>query len=490
MILKKFLAFILLFCLFNLISPISSLASDSHNYCKIIKSGKKYSLVDKSTKETILPPEYNRINKFKYEDNIIYTAEKNNSIVFYSPGGFYDNFLENYYSGFSNIKFENYPKNGSIIYSQKFGQSETRYGIINVENGIITITQPIFAKISFSDENSLIAKKLKISYAPLYDIIGYSGESNCFVRISDYLKETGLTGYCGKDLLEKSNIYENIEIKNGMIYSRYENSIHPEEKPILSINPVKSKGNITFDNNFGSGFIKFSSVQELYDFFEKNLNAEFINYPENIMLLNGNKLEITENGESKTLLYRNFNLNGKNSLFNRLTGLNVSFQNPDNIIAEKNNRWGVIDRNNNVIIPFEYNGIEPFNFQILEKITVSEGGKFKLEFIENKGDDGLFIARKNLYNSKTHKQKIYYYLIDSENNIISSYESISPEDTEDMLTVKQQTAKKNEEKIKAQRRKQLPVNILMFTADILFLPFYLIYPDMFNIHGTINYFGN
>mgnify|MGYP006916111879 CR=1 FL=1 len=397
-------------------------------------------------------------------------------------------FLQKYYSGYNGIKFKNYPENATLIYSQKNGQNKTSFGIINVNNGIIKITQPIFGKVSYPDDNSLISKHLNITFAPLNKILGYDLKLGCFIKAEDFLSDKNQNVYCGKALLQKAFVSENTEIVDGKIYSVFENIVYPEQNDIPFYKFVKSKGNITFSGNLTNENIKLNTLKEMYDFFESNLNVEFVNYPDNIMFVSSDKLEVIDNEGKKVILYRGYDLNDKDSVFNNLTGLNASFQNSGFISVKKNDCWGVIDKNKNIIIPFEYNYIEPFNYNIREKITKLPGGKLKSEYLGKTGDNGIFLARKILFDSQTKKKSRIYYLLDSENNILASYIGNNPEDNDDIYMLKSRSTKKAQDDATAERRKYLPQDIMYFALDLLFLPIYLIQPFSFDIHEDINYF--
>ena len=342
---------------------------------KTEKINSKYALIDKTANREVLPAIYDKIRKVKYDKKNIFIGETANYITLYSPDGLYDNFLRKYYLSNkynSAVKFINYPEKAVIVYKQN-----KKFGLIAFENGILNITKPIYEKVSYPDENSIVSRFLNISYAPYDSIIVYSS----YIK-GQYKFETLKNIFSGGDvkysiskiIFPKAEINEKIDVNETEMNVIYKNINFPEKKMIISDNKQ--------ENN------KYS-IEDIFSHIN-NTPFTFKGYPHNFVLKTGYHLFVYNNGEKSQIIKPCSDFQIQESLIRSLTGLDIDFDS-NNIIA-KHSEWGIINGNNEIKVPFQYDLIIPLGSEVYEDIIINEN-QTVIEY-KGKRETGLFLVKK------------------------------------------------------------------------------------------------
>ena len=438
--------------------------------CLIIFSPFAFASKEKDEVKKILPYKYERVRKIKTDKKIAYVGENTAFISLYSPDGLYDNFMRTYYSQnnkFQNMKFENYPDNGIIRYKQ--GE---KYGIIYVNGNIINIAKPVFEKVEFPDENSLASKILNVSFAPLDKIILYvkyplnktKGEY-IYKSAQALFNENPFAFKKGYVYMPSAFIDENIEVKNNNLYVTYKNITVDNNDYTFS--PRKNTPAMMPD---------ISNIGELYNFINNNTGFELKGYPPEGILKTGQKLYIFDDDKMQRIsgIYDDFKLNGTNIFINKLTGLNLSFQSPRKIIAKKTDKWGMIDQDGNVKIPFIYDEIFTQNINVNEKI--SENEKLVMEYISQSAENNIFIARKGKK----------YGVINENNEILVPFEYIKYSENNELDNVKTQVGITMKKDISRENRRETMHALPWILTSYLLFPLWLIMPYP-NLNVNIKY---
>ena len=434
---KKFFVSILIVFLMNLFFPLSlTMAQTEYKDVKgsniqIVKKDKKLGLIEKDTKNKILPVKYDRIKKLKIDDKLIFICVKDDFLTtIYSPDGLYSDYVSKYIEAnniLQNIKFINYPKNGVIRYKHK-----KNYGLIIPERNFIHILLPIIPQIKFPDEDSVIAKVLNISFAPLNDIYltAVFDYSPHYMSVTDYLNGKG--GISGKLVLTPANIDEDITVEHGRISVKYKNIKY-------------NKQNKFYVNSMSYPLYKAShldSVEQIYG----SLNADsslfyFDNYPKNMIILRKKSRQpkglVSYNSDAANWIdgCNDYYISGENSLISQLNNGIISFQNSDNFIVKSGKKWGIIDGNNNVKVDFIYDKIVPLQISIRENVIPindkNNSKKYKIVYEGKTKDLDLYLV----YKGKK------YGVIDSNENIIVPVENVKYADESDFKIIKKQISK-------------------------------------------------
>ncbi|MBQ9245219.1 hypothetical protein IJ182_03015 [bacterium] len=455
---KKIIAILLLILILNFSCPYSYVAfATGKGGLKIEKNNSKYGLYEKSLKGEILPSKYDKIKKIKFDSKILYIAETDLYITLYSPDGLYNDFLKQYYASNkvnSNVKFNNYPEIGTIRYKQN-----NKYGIIVVDKDRLHITKPLFDKVIFPDENSVAAKFLDISFAPSELIVAYynySKDKYIFQNLKQILNNEN-EFFNFKIFIQPAEITEIIDINNGVMTVNYEKANY-------------------FNNNFEIKKIvpyleNISNLDEIYYMADKYSGIKYINYPTAAMLKSGHKLYIFNDNKEEILVPCSDFL-VQNSIFKITTGIDISFQSPENIIA-KNGKWGIINSKNIVKVPFIYDEIYPLNSYTEEEVSSD-----KKEIIYKKSNDSiLYLARKGFGAG----------IIDEYNNVIVPFEYKRELNNKQILALQAQINNKiqsdNDKAARNNFKHELPYAIL----NLLLLPVWLLTPYPFNGYVHIDY---
>ncbi len=446
----------------------------------------------------IMPLEYDRIRKIKVNDKIVYVCEKNEFISLYSPDGLYDNFIKKYFiqnNKLQNMHFENYPTDGVIRYKRM-----DKYGIIYVKENIIHITKPMFEKVEFPDDNSLVGKMLNISFAPLDNIILYVKYPK--VKNSDkYLYLNAQTLFFSEDYvlnsgyvyLPPSIIREEINIKDNNLQVIYKNIKDVRNKYAIaytqdSIQLYDMKNNklIKYKNLNLKKIQKFpqiDSIESLYNFINTNTNLYLKNYPTKGKIQIGKKLYFFDSNKFDRLngIYDDFKLYGSGLYLNRLTGLKLCFDEENIIVAKRNDKWGIVDLFGEVRVPFIYDEITPIEIDLHEIISNIDDvniEQLNLEYVSQSKSKNLFIARNG--------QK--YGIINSQNDILVPLEYQKYSEKNDFDSIKTQidiTMQKEEQR---NNRKEMLHSIPWIITAYIIYPLSLLIPiPPVNLNINIDY---
>ncbi|MBQ9245169.1 hypothetical protein IJ182_02750 [bacterium] len=359
------------------------------------KSG--FELIDKSTQRNIFPVRCNKIRKRNLNHHPIYVCQAGSSVwpetYLYSPEHLFDNFIDNYFNFNNNlnkIKFINYPKNAIIKTKDKKGNAL----YVSLENGILGISNDFNNSPYFKFDNSIASRIFNIIFT------NKKYGSNEFLFIADVDEDISIND----GVLTVT--YKNISYNKFLSFNKYKNIKYTSEEQrkeiIDKINTLKK-------------------LSDIYEYISNNTSFEFEGYPLNAIIRIDNKLYIYENNKKISEIidnYEDFYFIDMEMAINRLLTLNIfSFQTPDNIIAKKDGKWGIIDRKNNIKVPFVYEAIYSKGSNTREKIIDTQdydATKLKIEFKGQTKDVNFFIA----------KQNGKYGVIDENNNILIPFETV------------------------------------------------------------------
>ena len=462
---KKFTIYFILICFLNLFNPLSICLAEEKMNLKIDKHNNISALLDKDTNKEILPYKYNKIRKVKYDKKTVYIGEAANYVTLYSPDGLYNDFLENYYKSNkynSNVQFQNYPARGIIRYKQ-----DKKYGLILAEKDKLHITKPLFEKIVFPDENSLAAKFLDISFAPEDTVIAYFTYMKGKYTFQNFkqILDCSPNYYNYKILPESANIKETVVFGNNSLIVEYGgNEYYKNSSDISNINEVKYNTDIYTPKDF-------------YNIINSAGKYNFINYPLKITVKDGYHLYAFENTLKYEITLPCSDFYIENSVINTLTGAEISLLNSENIIA-KNGNWGIINKNNEVKVPFEYDVIYPLNRSYNEHFYCK--------------DDALNCNLDVKYHSLPLKNELFlvkkgygWGIINDKNSIIVPFE-IQKQYSESEITKLKAEINSKVSADYTQNGKE-KYNLPLFLLDLLLLPIWLLMPNYVGFSAHIHY---
>ena len=500
---KKFFVYLLLVFFINLFIPLNVFAKTVIKYKdvkntdfqivkKVDNHEKSYGLIDKNTKREILPNIYMRIKVLKLGEKIIFTANAGEYFTLYSPDGLFKNYLEQYYKSnnyLQKIKFENYPAQGIIQYQKKVDKNKYKYGLI-VQNGDkIDVYKPNYNFKPFPDSNSIVSRMLNVTYLP----ISYY---KWFIQGNDYI-------YTPVRINEEVNIdpngtltvkYKDISIDDKYFVINKWESYYLKDLKIKDLKNSKKYVNIKApDKRAIEKFVKNAkSMEEIYIYLNASTNFEFINYPKNALIHLNNGLYLFENGK-KYLYWDDKKFNNwrfsdmsndyrdsfkldRNLLINEITGLEISFQDSDNLIVKnlQTKKWGIIDKNENIKVPFEYDEIYAQGNNITEIISNIEDINAKKLYIRYEGksnDYKLFLAKKGEYCG----------VINDKNEIIVPFENVNLMEEEGYKVFQkalENQLKQDKKSIKYGKVKRFFRRLPLNTFAIIMLPLAMVFPPL------------
>ena len=454
--------------------------------CIIVFSPIAFASKETDEIKKILPFKYERVRKIKADKKIAYAGENSAFISLYSPDGLYDNFMQTYYSQnnkLQNIKFENYPSEAVIRYKQG-----GKYGIIYVQGDFIHITKPVFDKVEFPDDNSIAGRILNVSFAPLDNIILYAkypyrnfgGEylyqsAKMLFYISPYAYHKGYV------FLNPAQVKENIRVENNNLYVKYEQILFPKSEfaitlagKNINLYNLKTFKKIEYKNINLAQMTQMpiiDSLSGLYEFINMNTAFKLNNYPLDGMMKIANKLYLFKNGQMQRLkgIYDDFKLTGDDLYINRLTGLNLSFQSDDNIIAKHGEKWGIVNSNGEIKVPFAYDEIYVLSANIEENISNIgdiDTQKLELDYISSETPETIYIARNGRK----------YGVINDNNEILVPFEYIKYSEDNDLNAVKSQIGITTQKELQRQNRKEIIHSLPWFITSIILYPLWLVMP--------------
>ena len=497
---KKFFVYLLLVFFINLFIPLNVFAKTQDKYkykdikdtdLQIVMKDKhsKKALINKKTNEQILPfAYYKKIKKVKFQNKIIISADTLNEVILYSPDGLFEDFFEKYISTnnyLQNIKFENYPKHVAIKYKKG-----DKYGLIIPDGNKIHILLPVHRNYEFLDGNSIASRMLNFTTSE--NIIEYGNKPENKRLFTEY----GIQGtiYVYSEFYVPYNIEEEITIKDGVLNVVNKNISQINKDKILVRESDKfylklKSGEKEYKNikvpdkkEIRNFVLNAESLEEIYNYIKNTTNFEFVNYPKNAMIQINNKIYIFENGNKYVYEISNnmdndnncVYFHDRNSIFTKVTGINISFQKLNNIIYKKE-KWGIVDKNGNIKVPFEYDGIYPQGSNIKEQIKNIDNlnaDKLVIEYLGQSKDSGLFLAKKG-YN---------YGVINDKNEIIYPFEIAKFMEFDDFNLLKKEINKKIRRDENSGRRDSIQhffiytLPLTLFT--IVLFPFAIVCPPI------------
>ena len=429
--------------------PLSFAGENGKTEYKILKNNGLFGLNNKKTNENIIPFEYKKIkkqendiykvknqnNKWKIltdkneifldgEFNKIKTFKINNKKAYkgiyskkiktvYMTSKDYDSnellkkiFEKN--NQISNIKFKNYPLSGTVILKKN-----GKYGFLSAQKDCIIYLPPKYHNIYVPDNSTIVFKFLGITYSDIENIKFYDGYYwfNFDKQGKEKNKKSYLSRFASSPYLE-----ENAEIKENNLIFNYVSKSDELNNVILSAFPNEK------ENYFGIGEIK-SNIKNYID-------------------LSGDDIKIFENKNIYSIPkknYEDFYFQDLNTIIYNVK--NISYSNPDRIFAKKGNKWGIIDKYENIISGFQFDDVFGLNVKEIVKLEengkkynfdyknvvvpknnvfmVKKGGKYAV--INDNGD--ILIPYQQFINKKMQNKIIKKY---EKNNLILPYQTDTP----------------------------------------------------------------
>ena len=461
---KKVVVYFLIICFSNLLNPLSYCIAEEKLNLKIEKKNNISALIEKNTKKEILPYKYTKIRKAKYDKKTLYIAQTPDYITLYSPDGLYDDFLENYYQSNkynSNIKFKNYPSRAIIRYKK-----DKKFGLILAERDRLHITKPVYEKIVFPDEKSIAARILNISFAPEDMVIVYSTyvkgkyTAQNFKQILDFDRNY----YNNKILPQSAKISENITINDNIITVKYDNFAF-------------NRGKIFANNDKTKYFTDIYTPLEYYNVINSTGKYNFENYPLDLTVKDGYHLYVYNNTLKYEITLPCSDFYIEESLLKTLSNEEIALNNGENIIA-KNGLWGIINKNNEIKVPFAFDEIYPLSSNYIEEFYCKEDAlncQESIIYIPVEQKQELFLVRRGLA----------WGIINSQNEFVIPLENQKTYNNDDFLKLKTEINKKISYDYEQNEKEKY--NVPLFILDLILLPIWLILPACVGVQAHIHY---
>lgn len=343
-----------------------------------------------NTGEVILPVKYDSVKVLKIKnDNFpgyndakhsIFFAKEENSWIAFTPTRQADEFFRrtyNYNNKVSWVKFYNYPTKGILQY-----KALGKYGLVIVTDNEVRIIEPKFEEFYFQDKNSAIFKQFNISFSNPDAILAKKhGKWGVINRFGE--ERVAFTH--NSVLMSDAIVHEDVEFNNKEIAFTFKDIELPIEDTVFVdhsqvINKMTGKTIMTYYGRKSSIISdSYSSGYFLQNTYAKNNKTEFIkfyDYPlEGIRKFKEGKkygLLIRKNGENFMIPaeYQDFNFQDSHSAIYQKLG--ISYSNPDFILAKKDGKWGIIDKNNKIVDDFKYKQVVTLNAITREKIDITK----------------------------------------------------------------------------------------------------------------------
>jgi len=306
----------------------------------------------------------------------------------------------------SHIKFNNYPDDGFFTL-----KNDNKYGFLRPVDDDYFFVLPVFDNIYPLDKYSLLFQMFGISNSYSDDLV-YKKESE---------KETDIHPFY--DFID-----EDIDIKDGNIYITYKSKsskytnlklshysvldilvfyrdelIEDANKSIAGNDVLCRKNNKKEIRKVLNKITSKNTLDELYKKYNKVGFLKFYNYPKEGMLLTsfGRKkgLIIFQKEGNKVIpkQYEDFYFQDMNSLIYRTLG--ITYSNNEAILAKKDGKWGIINKNNEIISDFQYDKIVQANAKenaILSHKMYGRNVDIHLNSIEFPKKDYIIVEKGNL----------------------------------------------------------------------------------------------
>lgn len=367
-----------------------------------IKEDKSYG-VALNTGEIILPVKYSAVKVLKIKkDNFagyndakhsIFFAKEQDSWLAFTPTRQADEFFRrtyNYNNKVSWVKFYNYPTKGILQY-----KALGKYGLVIVTDNEIRILEPKFDEFYFQDKNSAIFKQFNISFTNPDAIL--AKKHGKWGVINRFGEEKVAFDY-DSVLMTDAIVHEDVEFNNNEIAFTFKDIELPMEDMVLAkkkdvygqyvssevINKYTGKVVMSHFDKKSTIVYDHSSLHNFFqNTYEKNNRTDFIkfiDYPqEGIKKFKENNkygLLIKKNGLNYQIPaeYQDFYFQDSHSAMYQKLG--ISYSNPDLIIAKKDGKWGIIDKNNKIVDDFKYKQVITLNAITREKIDITKNAIF------------------------------------------------------------------------------------------------------------------
>ena len=434
--------------------PDTNLQIVKSNHAKMYGGHIKYGLHNKKDENNslILEPYYDKITTQIINDKKCIIASNDEETIIYSPDMIFSNFLTDYYNSFKNIKFINYPEKGNIQIEYSLNNKKY-YNILSVQPDKLIVKKidekrPNLYKDFLIDKSSLIYQLLNVSYI-------YKKKYHIY-HIPPYIDEK-------------------ITLKDGEIISEYKEVSQGESFNLYEYPNIQRKQNI-LTSRLENIIFNTDTINEIYDFIGNETPFVFKKYPQNAILRisytipnsggkHTNALIFFNNGKKSKILYDNFDdfyFGDENLFINRATKLNFSYQNQQSIIVKKQDKWGIIDSDNNIKVPYLYDAIYPIVSNIREHaISLDDKSISKIEI---------------QYGGQTDFQNIFFVIKDNQIGVINDKnEMLVPFEIYIKNDLKNNYINQNLSKEKNRvKSKELKSKIIMYTTLPLWFPIFIL----------------
>ena len=216
----KFTALLLLLCFFNMNNPLNYVLAQENiknTDLQIKKDGNRYGLVDLKTGKAIFNTEFSKIKINEIENTTVIIASKGNYNAIYSSDGTYSGFLKKYIE--YNNKFQNIKFYNYPQNGAILYRHNRIYGLIYADDDYIIVLPPIFREIRYPDENSIISHVLGISFADKKDIVLIYDDFYSYLSLEEYLQNAKFHDLPAK--VKLSEPIEDVKINNSKMIVEY-----------------------------------------------------------------------------------------------------------------------------------------------------------------------------------------------------------------------------------------------------------------------------
>lgn len=379
-----------------------------------VEKDKKWGVLTNNNK-LVMAPNYKKvdfidISEKKYADIIhsIYLGDNGNSWYATTPGRQPEDFFRKTFKFNNNVtwlKFYDYPTHGILPY--KLG---TKYGLIICNGDYAGIIKPVFDEFYFQDSASAIYQQFNISY------------SNPDAIVAKKAGKWGIIDRYGNSVVDFK--YDNIVMADAVVKEKlktvgdtmeltFKNMIFPQDDKLLVQEKgiekvIDKKGNEILSLGKKADAISIlalddeNSLAKIYKINNNRSLIKFVNYPSSGIYKYKSRgksgLLISEKGKEYIIPseYDDFYFQDSNlAIYKRL---GISYSNPDLIIAKKNGKWGVINKQNERVVDFIYDWVIMQNALVDEKISVNKNDvTFSYKSISFPQSDLILVGQKDKY---------------------------------------------------------------------------------------------
>ncbi len=351
------------------------------------------------------------VNKDKPKDIVhsIYFGKKGKNLYAATPGRtskdlFEKTFIQN--NKISWIKFYDYPQEGIIVLT-----NGKKYGFLMTKGVESWIIRPQYDDFYIQDRGTTIFQQFNVSYTNPDNIIVKKGDKWGILNIDGSIS---VDFQYDNVIMLDSTIEEDVIVGKDEIALFYKSITFPMQDKLIAKRDgytyiIDKKGNIyakvptvpnqiTFNNYSSNNFL-----EEIYKENNSKAFVKFENFPKTGMYVTKSKqgklgIVICKNNGNKIIPqeYQEFKFQDSNTGIYKQLG--ISFDNPNRILAKKNDKWGIIDEDNNVVTDFIYDSFvvlaaRPFSVTNFDK----SGVNIKYKKIEFPYSNILLAKKEKLY---------------------------------------------------------------------------------------------